>query len=202
MISAFTSGFLTSLSLILAIGAQNAFVLRQGLRREHVGLVVAICALSDASLMAIGVGGFGLLLPSLPWLQHALLWAGAVFLFVYGALRFKAAWKGGEALLPTNQNAATAFQILTTCIILTWANPHVYIDTVMLLGSLSTHYAPYETLFGGGGALGSLLFFSSLGYGARFLAPIFTKPRAWVILEIVIGITMWAISLSLLSTEL
>ena len=202
MISAFTSGFLTSLSLILAIGAQNAFVLRQGLRREHVGLVVAICALSDASLIAIGVGGFGLLLPSLPWLQHALLLAGAAFLFVYGALRLKAAWKGGEALQPIEKKASTTLQILATCLVLTWANPHVYIDTVMLMGSLSTHYAPYETLFGGGGALGSLLFFSSLGYGARFLAPIFTKPRAWVILEIVIGITMWAISLSLLSTEL
>jgi len=125
-----------------------------------------------------------------------------MFLFVYGALRFKAAWKGGEALLPVNQNAATALQILTTCIILTWANPHVYIDTVMLLGSLSTHYTPYETLFGLGGALGSLAFFTTLGYGARFLAPIFIKPRAWVGLEIVIGITMWAIALSILSTEL
>ncbi len=202
MISAFLSGFLTSLSLILAIGAQNAFVLRQGLRREDVGLVVAICALSDASLIAFGVGGFGLFLPSQPWLQQGLLWAGAAFLFVYGALRFKAAWKGGEALVPTDQNASTVLQVFTTCLILTWANPHVYIDTVMLLGSLSTHYTPFETLFGVGGAFGSLAFFSTLGYGARFLAPIFVKPRAWVVLELVIGLTMWIIALSLLTADL
>ena len=202
MISAFTSGFLTSLSLILAIGAQNAFVLRQGLRREHVSLVVMLCALSDASLIALGVGGFGLFLPSVPWLQQGLLWIGAAFLFVYGALRFKAAWQGGETLVPTDQNASNAYQVFITCLVLTWANPHVYIDTVMLLGSLSTHYTPYETLFGLGGALGSLFFFSSLGYGARFLAPIFVKPRAWVIFESIIGVTMWALALSLLGTEL
>ena len=201
MFSASLSGFVTSLSLILAIGAQNAFVLRQGIRREHVGLVVALCSLSDAALITLGVGGFGLFLPSAPWLRYGLLWAGAAFLFVYGGLRFKAAWQGCEALAPTEQNSSRAFQVLTTCLLLTWGNPHVYIDTVMLLGSLSTHYTPYETFFGIGGAIGSFFFFSILGYGARFLAPIFVKPRAWVILEFIIGCTMWAIALSLLSAE-
>ena len=94
MFTAFTSGYLTSLSLILAIGAQNAFVLRQGLRREHVALVVAVCGLSDAALIVLGVGGFGLLIPTVPWLEQGLLWAGAAFLFVYGALRLKSAWQG------------------------------------------------------------------------------------------------------------
>lgn len=198
MFTAFTSGYLTSLSLILAIGAQNAFVLRQGLRREHVALVVTVCGLSDAALIVVGVGGFGLFLPSVPWLEQGLLWAGAAFLFVYGALRLKSAWRGGDTLVPTERNAATWLQALITCLIFTWANPHVYIDTVMLLGSLSTRYAPFEAIFGIGAALGSISYFSALGYGARFLAPIFAKPKSWVILEIVIGLTMWAIALSLL----
>mgnify|MGYP006278909179 CR=1 FL=1 len=200
MFTAFTSGYLTSLSLILAIGAQNAFVLRQGLRREHVALVVTVCGLSDAALIVLGVGGFGLFLPTVPWLEQGLLWAGAAFLFVYGALRLKSAWQGGEALVPTERNATTWLQALMTCLIFTWANPHVYIDTVMLLGSLSTRYAPFETIFGIGAALGSLSFFSALGYGARFLAPVFAKPKSWVILEIVIGLTMWGIAMSLLIT--
>jgi len=200
MFTAFTSGYLTSLSLILAIGAQNAFVLRQGLRREHVALVVAVCGLSDAALIVVGVGGFGLFLPTVSWLEQGLLWAGAAFLFVYGAMRLKSAWQGGEALVPTERNATTWLQALMTCLIFTWANPHVYIDTVMLLGSLSTRYTPFETIFGIGAALGSLSFFSVLGYGARFLAPVFAKPKSWVILEIVIGLTMWGIALSLLVT--
>jgi L-lysine exporter family protein LysE/ArgO len=198
MFTAFTSGYLTSLSLILAIGAQNAFVLRQGLRREHVALVVAVCGLSDAALIVVGVGGFGLFLPTVPWLEQGLLWVGAAFLFIYGALRLKAAWQGGEALVPTERNATTWLQALMTCLIFTWANPHVYIDTVMLLGSLSTRYMPFETIFGIGAALGSLSFFSAMGYGARLLAPVFAKPQSWVILEVVIGLTMWGIALSLL----
>ncbi len=198
MLTALTSGYLTSLSLILAIGAQNAFVLRQGLRREHVALVVSVCALSDAALIAVGVGGFGLFLPTVPWLEQALLWAGAAFLFIYGALRLKAAWLGGEALVPTERNASTWAQALLTCVVFTWANPHVYIDTVMLLGSLSTRYTPFETAFGIGAAFGSISFFSALGYGARLLAPVFAKPKSWIILEAIIGLTMWAIALSLL----
>ena len=200
MITAFSSGFLTSLSLILAIGAQNAFVLRQGLRREHVGLVVAICGLSDATLIALGVGGFGMMLPTHPVIEQGLVFAGAAFLFVYGAMRLKAAWHGGERLMPRESSATHALQALTTCLIFTWANPHVYIDTVMLLGSVSTHYTPFELFFGVGAALGSITFFSALGYGARLLAPLFAKPRAWVFLELIIGLTMWAIAVSLLLT--
>lgn len=188
------SGFFTSLSLILAIGAQNAFVLRQGLRREHVGLVVAVCALSDAALIALGVSGVGVLLPAVPWLAALLLWASVLFLVVYGALRFRAAWRGGEALLPAPKASASAMQVLATCLAITWGNPHVYVDTVMLIGSISAQYAPHARAFGTGAVLGSLCFFTVLGFGARLLAPVFANVKAWVVLEVVIGLTMWTIA--------
>ena len=188
------SGFLTSLSLIVAIGAQNAFVLRQGLRREHVGLVVAVCALSDAALIALGVGGFGILLPKVPWLATMLLWASVAFLFIYGALRFRAAWAGAEALLPAQKAAVSAGKVLATCLAITWGNPHVYVDTVVLLGSISAQYAPFTRAFGLGAALGSFTFFAALGFGARLLGPVFANARAWVVLEVAIGITIWTIA--------
>lgn len=197
MTAALISGFLVSLSLIAAIGAQNAFVLRQGLRREHVGAVVAVCALSDAVLIAAGVAGFGAASRMAPWLADAMLWAGVAFLVVYGALRFRAAWQGGESLMPANAAPAPLAKVLATCLVLTWANPHVYLDTVMLLGSISAQYAPHSLSFGIGAAAGSLAFFSALGFGARLLAPAFARPRAWVMLEVVVGCTMWAIAAGL-----
>lgn len=197
MLSAGLNGFMTSLSLILAIGAQNAFVLRQGIRREHVGAVVAVCALSDAALILAGVAGFGAVTAAVPWIAMAMQWFGVVFLVVYGGLRFRAALRGGEALKPTVGAQVPLGQALATCLVLTWANPHVYLDTMVLLGSISTHYAPNEAEFGAGAAVGSLVFFAALGYGARLLAPVFANPRAWVVLEIVVGLTMWAIAAAL-----
>ncbi|WP_128253267.1 LysE/ArgO family amino acid transporter [Falsirhodobacter deserti] len=197
MSAALLSGFLTSLSLILAIGSQNAFVLRQGLRREHVGTVVAICALSDAVLIATGVAGFGAAAQALPWLGQAMRWAGAVFLLVYGALRFRAAWQGGEALIPESGAPVPRRRAIMTCLLLTWANPHVYLDTLMLIGSVAAQHAPHEGAFGAGAVAASLVFFAALGYGARVLAPVFRQPRAWVVLEVVVGIIMWAIAASL-----
>lgn len=194
----FSFGFLTGFSLILAIGAQNAFVLRQGLRREHVGQVVTICVVSDAALILAGVGFLGALLPSIPWLSEAMRWVGAVFLFVYGGLRFRAAWQGGEALMPSGGNAVSRSRVAMTCLLLTWGNPHVYLDTVVLLGSLSAQYAPHALTFGFGAAVASLVFFTALGYGARLMAPVFANASAWMVLEIVIGLVMWAIALSLL----
>ena len=191
------AGFFVSLSLILAIGAQNAFVLRQGLRREHVGAVVAVCALSDATLIGVGVGGMGALLPAVPWLDAIMRWASVAFLFVYGALRFRAALRGGEALVPAPGQAASALSVFLTCLAFTWANPHVYIDTVFLIGSIAAQYAPYGFSFGIGAAAGSFAFFTTLGFGARLLAPVFAKPKAWVVLEAGIGCTMWAIALTL-----
>lgn len=187
-------GFFTGLSLILAIGAQNAFVLRQGLRREHVALVVAICAISDALLIMAGVLFLGALLPLVPWLAGAMRWVGAAFLAAYGALRFHAAWQGGERLLPSASARVPAWRAAATCLLLTWANPHVYLDTLVLLGSISAQYAPHNLAFGGGAAFASLIFFAALGYGARLLAPLLASPRAWVVLEILIGATMWAIA--------
>jgi L-lysine exporter family protein LysE/ArgO len=197
MAEAAIQGWLVAVSLILAIGAQNAFVLRQGLRREHVGAVVLVCALSDAVLIAAGVTGFGLVSARVPWLGEAMRWGGVVFLLAYGALRFKAALAGGEALQAGAGEPAPLGRVLATCLVLTWANPHVYLDTVVLLGSIAAQYDPHRAAFGIGAATGSLSFFTALGYGARLLAPVFANPKAWVVLEIVVGLTMWAIAAGL-----
>jgi L-lysine exporter family protein LysE/ArgO len=191
------AGFLTGLSLILAIGAQNAFVLRQGLRREHVAAVVAVCALSDAVLIAAGVTGFGLLAARLPGLGEGMRWAGVAFLLAYGALRFRAALQGGEALRPAEGAGAPLGRVLATCLLLTWANPHVYLDTVVLLGSIAAQYDPHRAAFGLGAMLASGVFFSALGFGARLMAPVFARPAAWVVLEVVVGLTMWVIAAGL-----
>ena len=194
---AFWAGLKLGLGLIVAIGAQNAFVLRQGLRREHVGWVVAICAASDAVLIAAGVAGFGAASQAMPWLEDVMRWAGVAFLLVYGALRFRAAARGGEALRPAPGQAASLRSVVATCLLLTWANPHVYLDTVVLLGSISAQHAPHGLIFGLAAAFGSLTFFTALGYGARALAPVFARPQAWVWLEVAVGLTMWAIAAGL-----
>ncbi|OYX25932.1 MAG: amino acid transporter [Rhodobacterales bacterium 32-66-7] len=197
MLEAAVQGYLVSLGLILAIGAQNAFVLRQGLRREHVAAVVAVCALSDALLIGVGVAGFGALSATLPWIGEVMRWAGVAFLLVYGALRFRAAAKGGEALRPAEGDVAPLRRVIATALLLTWANPHVYLDTVVLIGSIAAQHAPYRLVFGIAAALASLSFFAALGFGARALAPIFARPAAWVWLEVGVGVTMWAIAAGL-----
>lgn len=197
MFEAALAGYLTALSLILAIGAQNAFVLRQGLRREHVLWVVLICAISDAILISISVAGFGAISRAVPWLAEVMRWGGAAFLFVYGALRFRAALNGGEALMPKPGASTPLGQVVMTCLLLTWANPHVYLDTVVLLGSISAQYAPHGLAFALAASAASFTFFAALGFGARFLAPVFATPKAWVWLEILVGLVMWAIALGL-----
>jgi len=197
VVEAALNGYLVAVSLILAIGAQNAFVLRQGLRREHVVAVVAVCAVSDALLIGAGVAGFGAVSARLPWFGEAMRWLGVAFLLAYGALRFRAAAKGGEALRPSEAVAAPLGKVLATCVVLTWANPHVYLDTVVLIGSISAQYAPHQLAFGVAAALGSFSFFSALGFGARALAPVFARPVAWVWLELGVGCTMWAIAAGL-----
>ncbi len=197
MLEAALHGYAVAISLILAIGAQNAFVLRQGIRREHVAAVVAVCALSDAILIGAGVAGFGAVSGAVPWIGAAMRWAGVAFLLVYGALRFRAALQGGEALRPAPGGAVPLGRVLATGLVLTWANPHVYLDTVVLMGSISAQYAPHGVAFGVAAALGSFSFFAALGFGARLLAPLFARPQAWVVLEIVVGCTMWAIAAAL-----
>ena len=194
ILQALIQGFLTGLSLILAIGAQNAFVLRQGVRREHVGAVVLVCALSDVMLISAGVAGFGVVATALPWLVVMMRWLGVAFLLVYGGLRFRAAYQGAEALRLAAGSAVPLAKVLTTCLLLTWANPHVYLDTMVLLGSISTHYAPLQVWFGAGAAVSSFVFFGTLGFGARVLAPVFERPTSWVVLEVLVGLTMWAIA--------
>ena len=197
MTQALIAGFLTGLSLIAAIGAQNAFVLRQGLKREHVGIVVLLCAGSDAVLITLGVAGFNAAAERLPWLEPLMLWGGVAFLLVYGALRFRAALRGGEALAAGQSQAVPLKRVVLTCLALTWLNPHVYLDTLALLGALSSQYAPLEAVFGLGAVIASFCFFAALGYGARLLAPVLAKPRAWVVVEALIGLVMWMIAASL-----
>lgn len=197
MFGAFTTGFGLGFSLILAIGAQNAFVLKQGLRREHVLPIVLTCAISDAILITVGVFGFAALTEWLPGLAPLMRWLGAAFLLVYGALSFRRALAGGEALDPA-QGAATSLRAaLLFCLAITWGNPHVYLDTVVLIGSVASRHADQAGAFWAGAAAASFTFFFSLGYGARLLAPLMVRPRAWQVLELGIGCVMWAIAYSL-----
>ncbi|SLN27104.1 Arginine exporter protein ArgO [Pseudoruegeria aquimaris] len=196
--SAYFAGFALGFSLILAIGAQNAFVLRQGLRNEHVLPVVLTCALSDAVLIALGVSGFGAIAGAAPWLIPAFRWGGALFLLGYGALAFRAAYRGGAALSAGDQPRQSLAAALTTCLALTWLNPHVYLDTVVLLGSISTQYEGARLAFGLGAASASFTFFFGLGFGARLLRGFFARPAAWRVLDVVVGATMWAIAASLI----
>lgn len=191
------SGLGLGLSLIVAIGAQNAFVLRQGVRREHIVPVIAICALSDAVLIALGVGGAGALFDAVPWLVTVARFAGAAFLLVYGALAARRALRP-KALdadaAPARGSLAAA---VGTVLALTWLNPHVYLDTVVLLGSIASTHGDQRWWFGAGAALGSVLWFTALGLGARALAPVFARPRAWRILDGVIAVVMLALAVSL-----
>jgi L-lysine exporter family protein LysE/ArgO len=190
MSNAFIPGFLLGASLIVAIGAQNAFVLRQGLRKEHVFWVCLICALSDAALIASGVAGFGVLVTAVPWLAPVMRFGGAAFLLAYGLRSLWSAWRKSGALNPSDDVRKPLGATIAACLAFTWLNPHVYLDTVVLLGSVSTHYAGQRSLFALGAITSSFLFFFSLGYGARLLRPLFANPKAWRVLDALIGITM------------
>ena len=196
-IASFIPGFLLSLSLILAIGAQNAFVLRQGLRRAHVLPVVLTCAASDAVLIVAGVAGFGALAEAVPWFEPLMRYGGAAFLLWYGWMNARSAWRGGQALRMGGDEEQSLRAAILTVLALTWLNPHVYLDTVVLIGSISAQY-PDRLAFGIGATLASFVFFFSLGYGARALAPLFARPRAWQVLDAIIALTMWAIAFKLL----
>lgn len=201
MTQAFLPGFFLGFSLILAIGAQNAFVLRQGLRGEHVFALALTCAVSDALLIAAGVAGFAQLMAMAPWLGPAMRYLGAAFLMVYGARSLLAAWRGAESLNPAEAPAGPFWPTILTCLALTWLNPHVYLDTVVLLGSISSQYDRSAWVFGLGAATASFVFFFSLGYGARALRPVFRRPASWQVLDVVIAVVMWAIAANLLIAE-
>ena len=197
MLAAAINGFLLGAGLIIAIGAQNAFVLRQGLARSHVFLICLTCALSDAVLIALGIGGLGTLIANSPLMIRAVTLGGAAFLFVYGLLAFRRAYST-EALEAAADNPAGLAAAMTACLALTFLNPHVYLDTVVLIGALSASYAgPTRIAFGAGAALASFVWFFMLGYGARALAPVFAARRAWQVLDITIGVIMWSLAAGL-----
>ena len=198
-IPAALAGLGLGLSLIIAIGAQNAFVLRQGLRREHVLLVVAICAISDLVLIAVGIGGGGLLFTAVPWLVEVVRWVGAAFLLLYGLFAARRALRPSR-LTPDDTavpKRAGALAVAATCLALTWLNPHVYLDTVLLLGSVANTHGAARWAFGAGAGLGSILWFTTLGFGARLLAPLFARPIAWRVLDAIIAVVMIVLAVSL-----
>ena len=198
--NAFMAGFGLSFSLILAIGAQNAFVLKQGIKKEHVFIICLICAISDAMLIFAGVFGFGYLIEQFPSLQTFARYGGALFLVVYGLKSFYTAWQMSHELKPKSFSNTSLTKTVFLTLAFTWLNPHVYLDTVMLLGAVSTKFQDQSWLFGIGAMSASFVFFFSLGYGARFLAPLFSKAGAWKVLEIIIGCVMLLLAFMLLYT--
>ena len=198
---AFLFGFSLGFSLILEIGAQNAFVLKQGLKNEHVFLVCLICALSDAILILIGVSGFHVLVASFPSLVVFARYGGAAFLLVYGLLSFHKALRLQHGLQPSQISSNSAWQAALTCLAFTWLNPHVYLDTVVLLGSVSTQFGADAHWFAAGAMLASFVFFYALGYGAALLRPLFARAAAWRLLDFLIGCIMWGIALRLVLME-
>ena len=197
MLATFFTGLGSAASLIIAIGAQNAFVLRQGLRRQHVLPIVAICVLSDAILIAAGVAGIGVIVKNAPLALEIVRWAGFLFLVGYAVFAARRALKP-ESLSTSGAVAGSLAAAIGTCLAITWLNPHVYLDTVLLLGSLSaSHGDPGRWVFGAGAATASLLWFGVLGFGARFAAPMFAKPIAWRILDGAIAVLMLVLAVLL-----
>ena len=196
MLTSALAGFLASAVLIIAIGAQNAFVLRQGLRREHVLLVVLTCALSDLLLILAGIGGLGAVVTARPAAVTVIRWVGAAFLLGYAVLAARRAWRPA-ALNPAERAPATLRATLLTCLALTYLNPHVYLDTVLLLGSVAQRH-PHRWLFGLGAAAASLVWFTALGAGAHRLAPLLARPAAWRVLDALIAVVMLAVAATLL----
>ena len=198
-VNAATAGFLAGLTLIVAIGAQNAYVLRQGLRREHVGAVVLVCALSDVVLITAGVAGIGVLVGRAPTAVVVVRWLGVAFLTVYGLMSL---WRARhpEGLHAAATTRASRRDVVGRAAALTWLNPHVYLDTVLLLGGIAaTHGSQGRWWFGTGACVASAVWFAGLGYGARRAHRLLSSARAWQVLEVLIGLTMLAIAVHLAS---
>ena len=197
MLGAALTGLVTGLSLIVAIGAQNAFVLRQGLARQHVGVVVAICAAADVALIVAGVAGIGRIVERAPAALDVVRWLGVAFLTWYGVSSLLRA-RHAEALEASQERALTRRGAAARATALTFLNPHVYLDTVLLLGSLAAHQGPTgRWWFALGACVASIAWFTGLGYAARLLNPLLRKRRAWQVLDVLIGLTMLAIAAGL-----
>ena len=199
MIQTSLAGLLTGLSLIAAIGAQNAYLLRQGLRQSYVGAVVVVCVLSDVLLIGAGVSGIGIVVQRAPWVIPVATWLGVAFLTWYG---LSSAWRavrpssGLEAGRPADLMSPGS--TVRRALALTWLNPHVYLDTVVLLGSIAAvHGSTGRWWFAGGAATASLLWFTALGFGARLLAPLLSTARAWRVVDLAVATTMLVIARTL-----
>lgn len=199
LFAATAAGFVASAGLIIAIGAQNAYVLRQGLKQQHVGMVVAICTFSDITLILLGIAGIGALVQAWPGLLQIMRFGGAAFLAVYGLMAAQRAWRGSSGLAPTDAEPDNWKRVMLTCLAFTFLNPHVYLDTMVLLGSISTRYADLSRwAFALGACIASMVWFTSLGFGARLLQPMFRNAYAWRLLDIGIAAFMLGLCLLLL----
>ncbi|WP_341927163.1 LysE/ArgO family amino acid transporter [Nocardioides psychrotolerans] len=196
MLDSLVSGLLTGLTLIIAIGAQNAYVLRQGLLRAHVGPVVAVCAISDLVLIVAGVSGIGTIVEQAGWILDVVRWLGVAFLTWYGVSSLLRA-RRPQGLEAARAGAPSLRAAVTTAVALTWLNPHVYLDTVLLLGSIANAQGDGRWWFTVGACTASILWFTSLGYGARLAERALATPRAWRILDVLIGLTMLGIAVKL-----
>jgi L-lysine exporter family protein LysE/ArgO len=199
MSSPLVLGFIASFTLIAAIGAQNAFVLRQGIRREHVLPVVALCTVSDIVLISAGIAGVGALISAHPSALNIAKFGGALFLVGYGLLAARRAWRP-SSLNPSQKAPARLIEVLVTCAALTFLNPHVYLDTVVLLGALANEHRDERWLFGVGAVTASAVWFFGLGLGARRLAGLFASPLTWRILDGLIAVMMLGLGASLALT--
>lgn len=191
---ALLSGLAFGLSLIVAIGAQNVFVLRQGIRREHVVLVILTCAVSDAILITVGVAGVGGAVSALPWLVPVATIGGAAFLVGYAGLAVRRALRPAALASDPSGERAPWGSVLAGCLAITWLNPHVYLDTVVLLGSIATGYGDARWWFGLGAVVASSVWFAAIGFGARLLAPLFARPGAWRIVDGGVAVVMLLIA--------
>ena len=198
MLATFLSGLGTGAGLIIAIGAQNAFVLRQGLLRQHVLPVVLVCIGGDILCICAGVAGMGALIRTNEWLLEFFRWGGALFLMVYGVSAARREASGNGSMEISEVGAGSIMKAITSCLAFTFLNPHVYLDTVVLLGSIAAQYGEdLKWTFASGALTASVLWFTGLGFGARLLLPIFQNPKAWRILDTLIALVMWAIALTL-----
>jgi len=201
MIIPFLQGFGISAGLIAAIGAQNAFVLSQSVRRNHHMMIALICSLCDAILITVGIAGVGTLVASRPFLMQLAAWGGAAFLFWYGTGALRSALRGGK-LEDDAQTVSTLRSVIWATLAVTLLNPHVYLDTIVLMGSVSGQFAGSGRLWFGAGAMtASFIWFFSLSMGGQMLAPLFRRPLAWRVLDGLVCITMWGIAFSLLMAE-
>ena len=188
------TGFGTGLGLIVAIGAQNAWVLRQGVRREHIGLVIAICALSDLVLICVGTGAIRLVTGLAPWVLEVLRWGGVVYLTAFALSSFRSALRPGAL---EESAARPAASVAATTLALTWLNPHVYLDTVLMLGTVTNDFGPARWWAAAGACAASIVWFAGLGLGARVLSGPLSSPRTWRVVDVLVGCVMLGVAVHL-----